>query len=196
MMEPSAFGPVPTKTINRRVSALAATVALFMIPWMIFLGLTLPPHYEARHWQLLWIGFDVFEVAALAHVAWSAWFRRQVTLVSTIVAAVLLFSDAWFDVITSFGNRDQWVTIATALLGELPLAFFFLWIARRILLRMVASLHLAQGGHGPPPPLRQARVLAHAVRPERAALAKGSPRGDQSGSSRSGGPSSHRRPEE
>jgi hypothetical protein len=106
------------RMINRRVSALAAAVVMFMIPWMIFLGFTLPQRYDARQWQLVWIGFDVFEIAVLAHVAWSAWFRRQLTLVSTIIAATLLFSDAWFDVITSIGNRDKWVTLATALFGE------------------------------------------------------------------------------
>ena len=156
------------RMINRRVAALAAAAIMFMIPWMVFLGVTLPPRYEARHWQLLWIGFDVFEVAALAHVAWSAWFRRQVTLVSTIVVATLLFSDAWFDVITSFGSRDEWVTLATAFAGELPLALFFFWIARRILVRMVTALHIARGGDGPPPRLRDARILAHAIGPGRA----------------------------
>jgi hypothetical protein len=149
--------------INRRVSALAAAAVVFMIPWMIFLGLTLPQRYNAQQWRLVWIGFDVFEVAVLAHVAWSAWFRRQLTLVGSIVAATLLFSDAWFDVITSIGNRDEWVTLATALLGELPLAIFFLWVARRILVRMVAVVHAAEGGNGPPPRLRDARVLTQVI---------------------------------
>jgi len=159
-----ASTPSPSmKMINRRVSALAATAVVFMIPWMIYLGLTLPQRYDARQWELVWIGFDVFEVAVLLHIAWSAWFRRQLTLVSTIVAATLLFSDAWFDVITSIGNRDEWVTLATALLGEIPLALFFLWVARRILLRMVAVIHAAEGGSGPPPRLRDARVLTQAI---------------------------------
>jgi hypothetical protein len=132
---------------------------------MAFLALTLPPRYDARHWRLLWIGFDVFEVAALAHVAWSAWFRRQVTLVSSIIVATLLFSDAWFDVITSFGSKGEWITLATAFVVELPLALFFLWIARRILVRMVAALHGAKGAEGPPPRLRDAHVLAQSLRP-------------------------------
>lgn len=157
--------PSPSmRMINRRVSALAAAAVVFMIPWMIYLGLTLPQRYDARQWGLVWIGFDVFEVAVLIHVAWFAWFRRQLTLVSTVVAATLLFSDAWFDVITSIGNRDEWVTLATALLGEIPLALFFLWVARRILLRMVAVVHAAEGGSGPPPRLRDARVLTQAIR--------------------------------
>jgi len=151
------------RMINRRVATLAAAAVLFMIPWMIYLGATLPRRYDAQHWRLLWVGFDTFEVVVLAHVAWSAWFRRQVTLVGAIVAATLLVSDAWFDVVTSFGNRDEWLTLFTALAGELPLALFFFWIARRILTRMVAAVHAAQGAPGPPPPLREARVLTQPV---------------------------------
>ena len=30
-----------------------------LIPWTILLGLTLPPKYDAGHWNLLWAGFDV-----------------------------------------------------------------------------------------------------------------------------------------
>ncbi len=157
-------GPAhPMRMINRRVASLAAAAVLFMIPWMVYLGVTLPRRYDAQHWRLLWVGFDTLEVVVLAHVAWSAWSRRQVTLVSAVVAATLLVSDAWFDVVTSFGNRDEWVTLFTALAGELPLALFFFWIARRILIRMVAALHAAQGGSGPPPPLREARVLTQSV---------------------------------
>jgi hypothetical protein len=185
--------PSSMRMINRRVSALAVAAVVFMIPWMIYLGLTLPQRYDARQWELVWIGFDVFEVAVLLHVAWSAWFRRQLTLVSTIVAATLLFSDAWFDVITSIGNRDEWITLATALLGEIPLALFFMWVARRILLRMVAAVHVAEGGSGPPPRLRDARVLTQAIGPSAATVGgasstevPGPPRGDSESQSRDG----------
>ncbi len=70
------------------------------------------------------------------------------------------------------------MTIATALAGELPLALFFLGVARRILVRMVAALHRAQGGDGPPPRLRDARVLAHPVRPSAAAWDHWDPLGE------------------
>ncbi len=156
------------KIINRQVSVLAATVAVFMVPWMVFLGVTLPPRYDAHHWRLLWVGFDVLEVSVLLHVAWSAWFRRQITLVSSLIVATLLFSDAWFDVITSIGSRGEWITIATALGGEIPLALFFLWISRRILIRMVTALYNAEGRGEAPPRLRDVRILAHPIRRQEA----------------------------
>ncbi|MGC8463896.1 MAG: hypothetical protein ACP5P9_09555 [Acidimicrobiales bacterium] len=150
--------------LNRHVAALAAAAVLFLIPWIAYLSISLPRRYDAHHWRLVWIGFDVFEILALAHVARSAWSRRRVTLVSALIVGTLLFSDAWFDVVTSLGNTDAWVSIATALGAELPLSFFFFWIARRILVRTVAVLHDAQGATGPRPRLRDSSLLAHSLR--------------------------------
>ncbi len=150
--------------LNRQVAALAGAAVVFLIPWIVYLAASLPRRYDAHHWRLVWIGFDVFEVLALAHVARSAWSRRRVTLVSSLIVGTLLFSDAWFDVITSLGNADQWESIATALGAELPLALFFFWLARRILVRTVAAVHEAQGGLGPRPRLRDTHLLAHSLR--------------------------------
>ena len=33
-----------------------------LLPWMVYLGLTLPHRYEARHWSVLWIGYDAIEL--------------------------------------------------------------------------------------------------------------------------------------
>jgi len=57
------------------------------------------------------------------------------------------------------------VSLATALGGELPLACFFLWLARRIMLRTVEAFHRANGAPGTPTRLRDAPVLFAATRP-------------------------------
>ena len=49
---------------------MTAVLALGLIPWIVFLALTLPPQYDATHWQLLWVGYDVAEVSVLAFAAW------------------------------------------------------------------------------------------------------------------------------
>lgn len=156
---------------NRQVAALAGAAVVFLIPWIVFLAASLPRRYDAHHWRLVWIGFDVFEVLALAHVARSAWSRRRVTLVSSLIVGTLLFSDAWFDVVTSLGNPDQWESIATALGAELPLSFFFFWLARHILVRTLAAIHDAQGGAGPQPSLRDTHLLSHSLRAQAAEAA-------------------------
>lgn len=132
---------------NRVVAAVTLAVALGLISWIVLLGFTLPPRYDAGHWPLLWIGYDVAEVAVLAFAAWAAWFRRQVLATTALVAGVLLLCDAWFDIVTSWGHRDQWVTLATGLGAEIPLAVFFLWLYRTLLMRSLATFHeLAHDG--------------------------------------------------
>jgi hypothetical protein len=128
-------------TPNRALAAVTLVLALGLILWIIFLGFTLPPRYDATHWQLLWIGYDAAEVAVLGFVAWAAWFRRQILAAAALVTAVLLFSDAWFDIVTSWGHRDQWMTLATGLAVEIPLAIFFVWLYRRVVMRSLAAFH-------------------------------------------------------
>jgi len=133
--------------------------ALALIPWTIFLGLSLPPKYDAGHWNLLWTGFDVALFCVLGYAAWAAWFRRQILAATAIVAGTLLLCDAWFDIITSIGHRDQWLTLLTGLGGELPLALFFFWLYRRIVLTTLVSFYRLLGEDPPPRRLRDARIL-------------------------------------
>jgi hypothetical protein len=126
---------------NRVVAVGALVIATALISWIVFLGFTLPPRYTAGHWRLLWIGYDVAEAAVLVLVAWTAWFRRQALGTMALVAAVLLLCDAWFDIVTSWGHGDQWVTLATGLGAEIPLALLFLWVYRRLVLQSLAAFH-------------------------------------------------------
>jgi hypothetical protein len=134
-------------------------IAAGMVPWTIFLGFSLPPKYDAGHWVLLWTGFDVALICVLSYAAWAAWFRRQVIATTAVVAGTLLLRDAWFDIITSLGHRDQWVTLLTGFGGELPLAVFFFWLYRRIVLASLATYHQRLGDGQAPRRLRDAQVL-------------------------------------
>jgi len=40
--------------------------AVFMIPWIVYLGFTLPQNYTVRDWPLTWLGFDSLLVVFLA----------------------------------------------------------------------------------------------------------------------------------
>jgi hypothetical protein len=144
---------------NRVVAVAVLAMAAGMVPWIFFLAFTLPPHYEAGHWRLLWVGYDVAEVAALAYTAWAAWFQRQILATTALVVAVLMFCDAWFDIVTSFGHRDQWVTLATGLGAEIPVGLFFLWLYHRIVSRSLAAYHRAAHEGELPPRFRSARLV-------------------------------------
>jgi hypothetical protein len=75
---------------SRVVSGLFLAVAVGMLPWVAFLGATLQPRYDAGHWNLLWVGFDVGLVGVLGYAAWAAWFRRQILASTTLIAGTLV----------------------------------------------------------------------------------------------------------
>lgn len=126
---------------NRVVAAGAIALAVGLIPWIVLLGFTLPPRYEAGQWPLLWIGYDTAEVVVLSFVAWAAWYRRQILAPAVLVAAVLLFVDSWFDIVTSLGRADWWIPLATGLGAQIPLAVFFVWLYRRLVLGSLEAYH-------------------------------------------------------
>ena len=149
-------------SLSRRTQLLSTILlvsATALIIWTIFLGLTLPRKYDAGHWDLLWTGFDVGLFCVLGYAAWAAWFRRQVLATTAIVAGTLLLCDAWFDVITSIGHRDQWLTLVTGFGGELPLAVFFFWLYRRIVLGTLGAFHQLLGDESPPRRLRDVVII-------------------------------------
>lgn len=130
-----------------------------LVPWTFFLGVTLPPRYDAGHWRLLWTGFDAALIVVLLLAAWAAWYRRQILASLAIVAGTLLVCDAWFDMVTSFGHRDEWLTMLTGFGGELPLGVFFFWLYRRIVLTTMNVLHHDTGGIPRPRRLRDFTIV-------------------------------------
>lgn len=130
-----------------------------LIPWTVFLGLTLPPKYHANHWRLLWTGFDAALITVLVLAAWAAWYRRQILAAIAVVAGTLLFCDAWFDMVTSFGHRDEWLTLLTGFGAELPLGVFFFWLYRRIAFTTLTALHHEVGDTPLPRKLRDFQIV-------------------------------------
>lgn len=153
------------------ISTVFLAIAAGLAPWTVFLGLSLPPKYNAGHWNLLWTGFDVGLICVLGYAAWAAWFRRQILASTTLIAGTLLSCDAWFDILTSLGHRDQWITLLTGLGGEIPLAVFFFWLYRRIVLNALATFHQLLGDGLPSRRLREAHILSLSTRPPTASKA-------------------------
>jgi hypothetical protein len=149
-------------SLSRRaqlISLFFLSAATALVPWTIFLGLTLPPKYDAGHWGLLWTGFDVALIGVLLLAAWAARYRRQILAAIAIVAGTLLFCDAWFDMVTSIGHRDEWRTLLTGFGAELPLGVFFFWLYHRIVMNTLTVLH-QETSEGPRPKrLRDFRIV-------------------------------------
>lgn len=62
-----------------------------------------------------------------------------------LVTATLLCCDAWFDVILDLGTSGLWMSLASAAIIELPLAFLMLSSARR-LIRLSALVAMSLRG--------------------------------------------------
>ena len=130
---PHELVPAPVVARMRRLRwALMVGGAIGLIPWIVFLVITLPANYVAHNWPATWVGFDVLLVAFMVTTAVLVFLRRRLALLTAFTTGVLLICDAWFDVMTA-GPHDLWVSALTATLVELPLAVILITAALRIL---------------------------------------------------------------
>jgi|GEM_PF-377750 len=130
--------PSRQASIQRSVllSALCLGAVLETV-WTIYLGLRLPHHYVANHWDVTWVGLDAAQVTFLLLSAWAAWRRRAILIQFATACATLLLVDAWFDTTTSRYSDLQQSMVALAV--ELPSAFVLLWISRRVAKRLIST---------------------------------------------------------
>jgi hypothetical protein len=122
---------------------VSAGCCVVLAGWIVLLAATLPHHFDAHHWRAVWVNFDVFLLAAFAATAWAIWRQRQVLILLLILIGTMLCCDAWFDVATSLATSGFGISLLSAVLAELPLAFLAFAGARRLLRATVAAGILA-----------------------------------------------------
>jgi hypothetical protein len=116
--------------------------AVFMIPWIVHLGFTLPQDYTVRNWPLTWLGFDSLLVVFMAATAILTWLHRQLLVFPAFTTGILLLCDAWFHVTTASPGELR-SAVVTAVLGAL---LAFVLIAGAVgLVRLNASRLLEPG---------------------------------------------------
>jgi hypothetical protein len=152
--------PASLRRRRRLVITVTAISAVVLVPWTVWLSMTLPSVHRAREWRTAWVGFDIVLIVALVATAWAGWHRRQVVTGLLIATGTLLACDAWFDVMLSAGRSVRLGSVATALLVELPLAAFFFYSAYRIMRATTAATWHLVGRRTPLPPFWQLPVLA------------------------------------
>ena len=126
------FPPSLARRMRRNRLTLMVGGVIGLIPWMVYLGFTLPANYVAHNWPATWIGFDSLLIAFMIATGVLGWLRRQLVVLPAFTTGVLLICDAWFDVLTA-GPGQFWVSVSTAALGNLPLAVLLITGAVRIL---------------------------------------------------------------
>jgi hypothetical protein len=137
--------PAAVRRMRQRRLILVIASAVALVPWTVYLGLTLPDRYVAPNWSLTWVGFDAILLSVFVLTAVLGALRRQLLVLTAFASGVLLLCDAWFD-ITTAGRADVWVSVATAVLGEVPVAVLLISGALRLMRLMAAQLWIIEPG--------------------------------------------------
>ena len=119
--------------IRRLLLVFLCGAAVFLVPWTVYLGYTLPTTFDTGQWNVAWVGFDTGLVCCFAAAAWLGWRRHRAAVPMLAATAALLCCDAWFDVMLDWASPDRWTSVAMALGAELPIAGLLLWRARTLL---------------------------------------------------------------
>jgi hypothetical protein len=124
---PESDAPSQRRLAPWWVGPVFAVGALALIPWMAYLGVTLPSTERISE-RTAWIGFDVGLMIMLGLTAVLAQ-RRSVRLAhASMATATMLVVDAWFDIFTSGGGSALMQSLQLAVV-ELSLAGVCVWIS-------------------------------------------------------------------
>ena len=156
---PDPYRIDPVLRRDRRPALLVAAVCcVFLAGWIVVLAATLPHRFDAHHWRAVWVNFDILLLMAFVATAWAIWRQRQVLILLLAITGTMLCCDAWFDVGTSLATSGIWISLASAVFAELPLAFLAFAGARRLLRATVAAGILAGAGIPVGPGLQVSRA--------------------------------------
>jgi hypothetical protein len=162
-----ALGVLPAHLqlpLPRWLAPLAVSCALGIVPWIVYLALTLPDKQRADDYALAWVGFDSALALVLAGLAYCAIKRKPATELLAGVAATMLVVDAWFDIVTTEAGTQLAEAVLLAVFAELPLAIICAWTAvnaerlrasayRRLRLRWERAVEIAHRDPQQPPPV-------------------------------------------
>ncbi|MDT4996174.1 MAG: hypothetical protein QOD45_242 [Pseudonocardiales bacterium] len=119
----------PTMPTPRWLGPLALVGLAGFVPWIVYLGFTLPTRASADDYNLAWLGFDIAMWAVMAVLAYCLIRRRQGAPIFAAVAATMLLIDAWFDAVLASDRGEFMLALTLALVVEIPLAIVCTWIA-------------------------------------------------------------------
>jgi len=123
LVPPQAAATVEPRLRHRRLGRMVAlAVGLFLLPWSVVLGMTLPAGTFVPNWSLAWMGLDFAEAVAALLTAWLLRRGSPRASIPAMAGAGLLFADAWFDVCTSAAGTARLLAVGEAVMVELPLA--------------------------------------------------------------------------
>jgi hypothetical protein len=148
--EPENAVLVDQSRLIRWVGPAFALFAVLMLPWIAYIGFSLPSRQLSPNYDIAWAGFDVLLATALGSTGYFALRRSRYLSAAASSTAVLLVVDAWFDCMTTPAD-SRWQSFVFCFCVELPLATVCMWL----------SYHTEQLA------AQRIRVLLHGLRPFR-----------------------------
>src|SRR5512142_2380671 len=119
--------------LRRWLAPLFFLAGLALVPWTIYLVVTLPGrHLQSGYYDVAWGGFDIALAALLAATGYGLLRQRLWVQSTATAAATMLLCDAWFDTLSANDNGERFVAVLLALAVELPTAALCLLIARHV----------------------------------------------------------------
>jgi len=117
---------------SRRAALAYMVMGLALIPWTVYLAVSLPKRQVDTHYRGAWVGFDLLLVVAIVLTAYYAFRMDDRVQLPAMATATLLLVDAWFDVMTAGSRTATLEALLMALVVEIPAALFSLFVARQV----------------------------------------------------------------
>ena len=102
--EPENTVLVDQSRLIRWVGPMFALFSVVLVPWIVYIAVSLPSRQLSPNYDIAWAGFDVLLAAGLASSAYFALRRSRYLSAAAAATAALLVVDAWFDCMTTPGN--------------------------------------------------------------------------------------------
>jgi hypothetical protein len=124
--------------ISRWIPHLYIGFAGALVPWTVYLAVSLPRRSVSEHYRGTWVFFDVALILVLARTGWLVQRRNPKVVLIATAGSTLLMVDAWFDVTTAAAGSAHVQAILSAVFLELPAAVLCGMLARRALRVLVS----------------------------------------------------------
>ncbi|HEV3265935.1 MAG TPA: hypothetical protein VG014_10450 [Acidimicrobiales bacterium] len=118
-----------TRSVPRWFPISCVVGVVVLIPLFIIVASVAPRTAQLHNLRLFWTGLDIFEFIGLALTGWCLYRRSRYVVVTATITGTLLFSDAWFNFVTTVGKQHRAAFVMA--LVEVPVSFYSFVIARR-----------------------------------------------------------------
>lgn len=118
------------QTAAARSPLVLFACALALVPWTLYLGISLPSMVNGHHIKLFWVVFDLALMAGLSSTAWLTLRRWRVARTVAVATASLLMLDALLDTASATPGWPLVIAVTRALVLEIPTAALVLFATR------------------------------------------------------------------